>query len=443
MRKNRENQLPLNPIWPEHRLADELRAISRILDDNPRIPELVLHDVSDKIDPGVGAPGLSGEQIVRCAILKQLHGLSYQKLSFHLLDSMSFRQFCRLPAGVTPGKSCLQDNISRVGEGTWREINDCLVGWARAEGLEKGDRIRADSTAVACTVKHPLDSDLLWDSVRAMTRELERLRGMGRKVVFSDHRRRAKRRVTNIRNSRGAKRLAHYKDLLKVTRRTLGYARAAVAASRRWRSPAPLAAAARLERFLSLAARVVDQTERRLLRGEKVPAADKVVSIFEDHADIVKKSNGDPVFGHKIFLTEGKSKLVLDCVVRRGNPADQREFKDLMTRHAARYGRFPRQTSLDGGFASRDNLDWAKRQNGVRDVAFAKKCGLKVSEMVSSTWIYRQLRRFRAGIESCISFLKRCLGLFRCTWKGWPRFQRYIQLSVVGYNLLVLARLKL
>lgn len=46
-RKNRENQLPLNPIWPEHRLADELLAISEILDDNPRIPELVLQVSSD------------------------------------------------------------------------------------------------------------------------------------------------------------------------------------------------------------------------------------------------------------------------------------------------------------------------------------------------------------------------------------------------------------
>ena len=32
MRKNRENQLPLSPSWPDHRLARELESISEILD---------------------------------------------------------------------------------------------------------------------------------------------------------------------------------------------------------------------------------------------------------------------------------------------------------------------------------------------------------------------------------------------------------------------------
>ena len=30
MRKNRENQLPLSPSWPDHRLARELESISEI-----------------------------------------------------------------------------------------------------------------------------------------------------------------------------------------------------------------------------------------------------------------------------------------------------------------------------------------------------------------------------------------------------------------------------
>ena len=69
---------------------------------------------------------------------------------------------------------------------------------------------------------------------------------------------------------------------------------------------------------------------------------------------------------------------------------------------------------------------WAKKQ-GV-DVAFAKKCGLK-----SRTWSDpdKQLRRFRAGIEGCISTAKRVFGLTRCLWKGWSHFQRYVHLSVI------------
>jgi IS5 family transposase len=39
--------------------------------------------------------------------------------------------------------------------------------------------------------------------------------------------------------------------------------------------------------------------------------------------------------------------------------------------------------------------------------------------MVKSTWIYKKLRNFRAGIEASISVLKRAFGLTRCTWSGW------------------------
>ena len=45
MRKNRENQLPLSPSWPDHRLARELEVISKVLDENPSISDLVLHDL--------------------------------------------------------------------------------------------------------------------------------------------------------------------------------------------------------------------------------------------------------------------------------------------------------------------------------------------------------------------------------------------------------------
>ena len=51
------------------------------------------------------------------------------------------------------------------------------------------------------------------------------------------------------------------------------------------------------------------------------------------------------------------------------------------------YGRAPRQAVVDGGYASRENLQAAKAL-GVEDVAFPKKCGLTIEEMVKSAWVY-------------------------------------------------------
>jgi hypothetical protein len=72
----------------------------------------------------------------------------------------------------------------------------------------------------------------------------------------------------------------------------------------------------------------------------------------------------------------------------------------------------------------------------------AKKRGLKETDMCRSQYVYRSLRRFRAGIESGISWLKRCLGLTRCTWKGWDSFKSYVWSSIVAANLLTIARAK-
>ncbi len=259
--------------------------------------------------------------------------------------------------------------------------------------------------------------------------------------MYSDHCRRAKRRCTNLRNTRGqTKKKALYRDLLKVASKTLHYARQAVEKSSSWQDGPSLVLAAQLSHYMSLLQQVMEQTERRVLRGEKVPAEEKLVSIFEPHTDIIQTGGRETTFGHKIFLSGGQSSLILNCQVLRGNPADQTQMQPMLERHEQIYGCYPRQISLDGGFATRNNLQWAKQQ-GVSDVAFAKKRDLKVSEMVRSSWVYRQLRCFRAGIEGCISMLKRVFGVDRCTWKGWEHFQQYVHMSIVSFNLLVLARL--
>ena len=331
------------------------------------------------------------------ALLKNWHQLSYAKLAFLSSDSQSFRRFARLPWHWSPSASCLQENISRIQASTWGQINRLLVGWADRQGLERGRKIRADATAVESHIPYPTDSQLLSDEIRVLTRTLRRL-ARRHKIVFRDHQLRAKRRCMDIRNDRGARRREAYGDLLKVARKTAHYTRMALQQAHRWTDPRSQARAGKLRHTLDLMMRIIDQTERRVLHGESVPAQEKAVSLFEAHTDIIKKKRRETVFGHKLYLTGGVSGLILDFEVVRGNPNDAAQFQPWIQRQYDLYGRWPRQASFDGCFASKTNLQWAKDQ-GIRDVAFAKKRGLKVRKMVRSSWVYRQLRRFRAGIE--------------------------------------------
>ena len=196
-----------------------------------------------------------------------------------------------------------------------------------------------------------------------------------------------------------------------------------------------------VEHYKPLIERVIEQTERRVFAGETVPAREKLVSVFEPHTDIIKKSNRETRYGHKLNLSSGRSGLILDVVVEEGNPSDSERYLPMLARHIECYGRAPRQAAVDGGYAGRENLKGAKGL-GVEDVAFHKKCGLTVEEMVKSHWVYRRLRNFRAGIEATISCLKRAYGLGRCPWKGLSHFKAYVWSSVLAYNLALFARLR-
>ena len=162
--------------------------------------------------------------------------------------------------------------------------------------------------------------------------------------------------------------------------------------------------------YRPLIERIIWQAERRVLCGEAVAAGDKIVSLFEPHADIIVKGSRDVEYGHKLNLTTGRSGLILDLVIEAGNPADSERFLPMLDRHIDFYGEAPQQAAADGSYASRNNLSQAKTR-GVRDMAFHKKAGLHIDDMVKSRWVYRKLRNFRAGIEAGISCLKRAYGL--------------------------------
>ena len=451
MRYKFNPQLNIFTTMARNQIAKELREISKVLDANPKVVELAFQDLTRSARPTTGREGMTAEQVLRCAILKQYRQLTYEELAFHLEDSDAFRSFARLDMGQYPCKSILQQNIKALREETWEAIHREIIGYAKQENIESGRKVRIDATAVETDIHHPTDSSLLADGVRIITRWLAE----GKELTptpgykYCDHRRAVKKRVMLILNAKKETiRLCAYKDLLVYAGKVREYAVAAIPElyAHKGQDISDLFAgrvlAEQLERAIGILGKVIDQTDRRVFKNESVPASEKVVSFFEDHTDIIVKKRRETEFGHKVFLTGGVSTMILDCLILRGNPADSEQYVPMLERHRELYGRMPRQVSADGGFAAKDNLANAKKQ-GVKDAVFAKKRGLSVLDMAKSTWVYKMLRNFRAGIEAGISVLKRAFGLDRCTWKGWEGFGRYVWSSIVSYNLLVLARTKL
>jgi len=416
--------------------------MSAILDLLPNAAELVAKDLSNGTKGcKAGRLGMSGEQVLRAAVLKQMHGWSYHDLAFALADSPTFRTFCRIGfLDRAPKKAALAANIKRVRPETFEAINRMIIAKANETGVEKGMKVRIDSTVIDSNIHHPLDNVLLYDVVRVLTRTLANGAEYSSRVQFSNHTKRAKRRMLDIVNARNmSQRVPLYRELVQITRWTLEYARQAVPVLENLADFRAWAIADGLKHYAELGDKVVDQTERRVFAEESVPANEKIVSIFEPHTDVIVKARRETLYGHKVFLNVGASGMIIDMLLERGNPSDATRAIPMIERHRSVMGSVPKQAAFDAGFTSTANIK-AADELGVKDASFAKKGSIDVLDGVRSPKLHKKLQRFRAGVEGIISFTKRCFGFGRCLWRGYRSFQAYAWASVLSTNLLLLAR---
>lgn len=436
MRAKRTHQMSIYETFAEHEIGQELKTISGWLDRHICVLDWAAQDIRRKGIKDTGRGGMSIETILRCGLLKQHQQWTYEELAFHLSDSATAAAFARLPRGIYPTDSALQGAIALIRGETWERINRTLVKDALDSRIETLKQARIDSTVTETLIHKPWDSSLLGDAERVLDRLMVDARKQNPLVRYTCHRRVVKKQIMAIRNCKGEeKRRAHYRKLIGHVRHTLRAVNGMMATQQQdtvWMK--------RAEHYAGLTVRIIDQAVRRVIKGEKVPATDKVVSVFESHTDIIVKDRRDTQFGHKLNLTTGKRGMVLDVVIEEGNPADSSRLLPMINRIKECYGKLPRQVAADAGYASKENIQEAKAL-GIKAVGLAKKRGMTVEEMTGSEWIYKKLKCFRAGIEGNISMLKRVFGLDRCTWRGLEHFKSYVMSAVLAYNLKLFARL--
>lgn len=437
MRAKRITQASIFEPDESSHLAQTLNEVSGIIDAHPHWLDWVEQDLGSLTSSYLGREGLSVESVLRCLIAKQFLQVSYRRLSFMLSDSLAFSGFARLvPFGKAPSKSALQASISRIRASTLERMNVELIAHARESKLESATKVRIDSTVTETNILSPMDNRLLRDSVRVCVRLLRKAREMlGPELTpFINHLRMAKRRELEASSRRGENRVQAYRALIGCVERTVGYLEAIVLEMSKRAEIGAHVWLTEVEHYRPLIAQVIDQTRRRVIDGEEVPANEKIVSLFEPHTDIIVKDRRGTYYGHKLNLSTGESGLVLDVVIEAGNPADSERLVGMIDRHIDQHEVIPKQVATDGGYASKANLDRA-RERGVKDMVFHKKRGLEIEQMASSRRVYHSLRRFRAGLEAGISYLKRCFGLKRCNWKGLNHFKAYVWSSVFTHNL--------
>ena len=434
-----------------------LQNISDFLDRQDNLYELVEEDLARGVEePNKGRNGMNAQQVLRAFILQRIKNWSFRELRERIADGLTLRIFTMFFSNKVPKHDAFNRNFNKLSPETVRSINEGAIKGAVELKIENGKKSRVDCTVSETDIHYPTDASLLSDSVRVMTRLVGRLGEMFPKLSqgFVDHTRRAKRRTRELDKigSSGRKRSLRrkYRELVRTTQKVVDKARQVVQNSKNV-GPLTLEQTDAVQRLCSelhqhceIAEQVIQQTSRRVFKGEEVPVQDKIFSIFETHTDLIKRGKvRKPIeFGHKIFFAESGNGLVTDYQILDGNPSDTGQVRRSLEHHKNMFGTAPELYAGDRGFYSQEVLQ-ALRDADVKMECVPQRGGKRTPEREAyeKSPQFKKGQRFRAGIEGRISVLIRGRGMNRCRTDGRERFEAFIGAVVLANNLLIIARL--
>ena len=393
----------------------------------------------------IGRTGMTLEQVVRCAIYKQKKRLTYRELAVHTYDSKMGIVFMKIDDGQGFKFQTLQENVSKITDAILHEINIAICKLAIELDVDDGKKMRTDSTAIQSDIHYPTNCSLLWDCIRVCGRILKKASYLFKEIKVTNYQKSAKNLNYQIVNTQGQeKRIPLFKKMLRKQNRLIEQAEFAVTYLNKLKVTNPKIDKERtsyllqLQQLLPNMRKVYNVAYRKEILNEEIPIEDKLFSIFETHTDCITKGKRNSVFGHKVNFTSGKSNLIFDVIMERGNPNDKDYFPQTLENVKRNYNLVPRDFATDGGYASIKNLTFAQ-ELGVKNIVFTKSKG-KLQNIVTSKRMETMLKKWRSGIEAIISNYKRGLDASRCKWKGYPAFQSFIMWNVITFNLIAIAK---
>ena len=424
-----------------------LAQIDTVLDDE-ELYQLILSDFAKRypMTEVTGRKSTPVEVMLRMLTIKRLYGLSFEKTEYQVRDSLVLRQFCRVYFNQVPDDTTLIRWANLVEAETLVAYNQRVTQLATKLKVTQGRKLRTDGTVVESNIHSPSDSHLLADSVRVLGRTLQRPKQIFseqtelRAQVFRNRTRSARKTARQVRrlvtHQKEAGQQA-YSKLVKIAQQSVSQAKQVLEAFEESSHQQAQGLRDTLETFLPRVEQVIDQTIRRVFKDEKVPAEEKIVSIFEPHTAIIRRGKaGKPVeYGRKVWLDEVEGGIVTRWKVLDGNPSDKLQWVPSLDAHQQLFGKPPTQASADRGVFSASNEAEAKHR-GIKRVVLPKpgKKSEKRRQHEKQPW-FRRVRKWHAGVEGRISVLKRCFNLDRCLNHGDYGFQRWVGWGVIVNNL--------
>jgi IS5 family transposase len=458
---DRHDPVNLFEIVPKLKLQfePELAQLDRLLDDDT-IFEKVKADLCRRYPNSarLGRHSTPVEVILRMLVVKRLYGFSYEQTEHFVSDSIVLRQFCRLYLEPAPDDTTLIRWANQIGSETVASLNERAVELARSLKVSRGRKLRVDSMVVETNIHHPTDSALLADGVRVLSRLLRRakkvlptqeIERLPKEIFRTRNRsvRRVTQRLHRIARRKGEKAREELKDayrkLITITQASCNQAKRVVGVLGQQDDDC---GAGRLlehfEHFLGLVEQGIAQAARRVLYGEQLPATEKILSLFEEHTQVITRQKmGKPrEFGRKVLIDEVDGGIISRYEILEETGREHPHLPASLEAHQEHFGRAPELLAGDRGLYSQQN-EWLAQGLGVKRVVLPKsgKPSEERKRHEKQRWFVRGFR-FRAGVEGRISVLTRAFGLDRCLDHGEGGFGRWVGWGILAHNLRQICR---
>ena len=334
------------------------QAIDEILKANPKIINLAHRDLAGKLSESQKgrACKYTSEQIMRALAVMFIEGDSYRDVVIRIESSDFLRNFLGLGIKPMMDYSFLSKAFGCLSPKSWQTINERLASYALEQEHISSEKLRVDTTTVETNINYPTDSSLLWDSYRTLVRLLRQIRDEYPRTCRDNrfHDRRVKRLSLFIaRNVKSAAKRTQrrvktkYRKLIDAVTRVLEVSEEVV----RIMGETHLSVQG-LRHFQPLVERVIDQAERRLFQQEKVPADEKLYSLFEEHTELLIRGKArKPVeFGHMILIAQTKEKFISQYLVMEKRIPDKDLLDEAVNSHKDFFDAAPRVLAADKGF---------------------------------------------------------------------------------------------
>lgn len=402
---------------------------------------------------------------LRCNIARLLIQEDYRGFAARLADSPLLQYFCgvsQLPAITVPSKSTLQRY-----DGWWpsteiRQIVQQLLGLgatapqklALPEVLDLESAF-LDTTCLSASIHYPVDWVLLRDATRTLMKAVQLIRQQGLKHrmepphTFLTRINRLCIQMTHANRKTDLQR--HRKKTLRQMDKLIGTVRNHARRYRdlleqqwsktQWTQVQAQQVLRRMDGILEQLPQARKQARQRILQGQPVPNADKILSLYEPdvHVIVRNKAGVEVEFGNTLLLAENPQGLILDWeLFKEQAPADSELLPWSIGRMEQAYGPKLKAVSADRGFDNEVNRIGLADEGIYNAVCPRSPHGLRERRV---SWKFNRLQQRRAQTEGRVSIVKNVFLSGRVRSKGFTHRARTVTWTVLVHNLWVLARM--